>query len=94
METLHWSHTTPVNDQLPLLIGQLEKQSGRSIARIGGEKGEKVVFGVVALLCCAAAVTLCDLFEIAGFSNFIQPCSTLDTLLITWSFETQIQKLI
>ena len=31
-------HTSPVNDQLPLLIGQLEKQSGRSIARIGGEK--------------------------------------------------------
>ena len=56
-----------MNDQLPLLIGQLEKQSGRSIARIGGEKGEKVVCGVVALLCCAAAVILCDLFEIRGF---------------------------
>ena len=36
------AHTSPVNDQLPLLIGQLEKQSGRSIARIGGEKGKKL----------------------------------------------------
>ena len=52
-----------MNDQLPLLIGQLEKQSGRSIARIGGEKGEKVVFGVVALLFCAFADTLCEIFE-------------------------------
>ena len=63
---LSCAHTIPVNDQL-LFFGQLEKQSGRSIARIGGEKSKKVVCGVVALLCCAAAVTLCDLFEIAGF---------------------------
>ena len=40
----HFIHTTPVNDQLPLLIGQLEKQSGRSIARICGEKKLCVVW--------------------------------------------------
>ena len=34
-------HTYPVIDQLPLLFGQLEKQSGISIAHISGEKGGK-----------------------------------------------------
>ena len=41
---LYPNHTTPVNDQLPLLIGQLEKQSGRSIARVSGEKEKSVVW--------------------------------------------------
>ena len=44
LSLLHYSHTTPVNDQLPLLIGQLEKQSGRSIARISGGKKLCVVW--------------------------------------------------
>ena len=41
-------HTIPVNDHLLLLFGQLEKQSGRSIAHISGEKEKKLC--VVVLL--------------------------------------------
>ena len=35
---LQWSQWS----QLPLLFGQLEKQSGRGIARVSGEKGKKL----------------------------------------------------
>ena len=63
---LRWPHTTPVIDQLPLLFGQLEKQRGRSIARVSGEKGKKDECCVVAL---QNGVTLCEKFEITGSST-------------------------
>ena len=48
--TLDLTHTIPVNDQLLLLFGQLEKQSGRSIAHISGENENMLCVVALALL--------------------------------------------
>ena len=75
---LRWPHTTPVIDQLPLLFGQLEKQSGRSIARVSGEKEKKVVCCMVAL---QSDATLCEKFKFPGFQILVRINQNLATSL-------------
>ena len=63
------SHTSPINDQLPLFIGQLEKLSGRSIARVSGEKGKKL--GVVWWRCKVVSHCVKNL-KLLGVQIFIK----------------------
>jgi len=48
--TSHFGHTIPVFEQLPLLFGQLKKQSGRSILFFLYHEMTTPMFCVLALL--------------------------------------------